>query len=265
MIKKMMFFTLIVVVTSCSSVMLTGRKQLNLVTDEQVLALSDSSYKSFMQTAIASAKSVESARITRVGSKLAKAVESYMKTNGLEQDLKNYSWSFKLVKDTSVNAFCMPGGKIVVYEGILPLTKTDAGLAVVIGHEIAHAVAKHANERMSQQLLTSYGASALSSVLKNKSQVTQTLASTVFGLGAEYGIALPYSRKQEYEADRLGLIFMAMAGYDPQEALSFWTRMTSLSKAYVPEFLSTHPSDASRIENLKSVLPESLKYVEVSH
>lgn len=258
MYKKMTLALIVLFLSSCSSVLLTGRKQLNLVSDEQVLALSDSSYLAFMSKAILSVKQVENARVLRVGKKITTAVDAYLYQNGLTDQFKGYSWEFKLVKDTSVNAFCMPGGKIVVYEGILPVTLTDAGLAVVLGHEIAHAIAKHANERMSQQMAASGLASVLSSLMKDKSQTTQTVAMTVFGLGAEYGVALPYSRKQEYEADRLGLIFMAMGGYDPQEAVSFWTRMTALSSgSAMPEFLSTHPSDAKRIANMKKLLPEA--------
>ena len=262
MFKKIFFLSMVVVLAGCSSVLLTGRKQLSLVTDQQVLALSDTSYQSFMASAVLSTKTVENAKVLRVGLKLKDAVETYLKAQGMDSELSNFSWSFKLVKDTAINAFCMPGGKIVVYEGILPVTKTEAGLAVVLGHEIAHAVAKHANERMSQQMVASYGASALSAILQNKSQTTQTVAMTVFGLGAEYGVALPYSRKQEFEADRLGLIFMAMAGYDPQEAIVFWTRMSSTGKAYVPEFLSTHPSDSKRIANMNKVMPEALTFLK---
>jgi predicted Zn-dependent protease len=225
-----------------------------------MLALSDTSYQAFMKTAVKSAKTTESARVTRVGKKITAAVEAYLTQQGASAQLSGYTWTFNLVKDTSVNAFCMPGGKIVVYEGILPVTLDDAGLAVVLGHEIAHAVAKHANERMSQQLLTNYGASTLSALMSKKSTAAQNIAQTVFGLGAEVGVALPYSRKQEYEADRLGLIFMAMAGYDPSQAVAFWERMSAKAKTSTPEFLSTHPSDSKRIAQLKLSLPEAQGY-----
>lgn len=258
--RKLFFLTTILVLTGCSSVLLTGRQQLNLVTDAQVLALSDSSYQSYMATAVISTKTVDNARVLRVGKKITSAVEAYLKVQGLTDQIAGYSWKFSLVKDTSVNAFCMPGGKIVVYEGILPITQTDAGLAVVLGHEIAHAVAKHANERMSQQLALNTGLSTLSTLLSQKSQTTQTVAALVFGLGAEFGVTLPYSRKQEYEADRLGLIFMAMGGYDPQEAIGFWNRMAAKSGSAMPEFLSTHPSDAKRIANMQKIMPEALTY-----
>jgi len=260
MLKKSGILFLICFLASCSSVPLTGRKQLLLVSESEVLALSDTSFKAFILSATPSTKTSESARVLRVGKKIATAVETYLAQKGLSSQISGYSWEFKLVKDTSVNAFCMPGGKIVVYEGILPVTKDDAGLAVVIGHEIAHAVAKHANERMSQQMLTNYGATALSTIMTKKPEAAKTIAQTVFGLGAEYGVALPFSRKQEYEADHLGLIFIAMAGYDPAEAVSFWERMSTQSKNSMPEFLSTHPSDARRIANLKAELAEARTY-----
>jgi predicted Zn-dependent protease len=260
MIKKITLFVAILLLVSCSSVLLTGRKQLLLVSDAEVLSLSLTSYQTYMQTAIPSKKTLEANQVLRVGQKITTAVESYLSQQGLSEQINGYSWEFRLVKDTSVNAFCMPGGKVVVYEGILPVTKTEAGLAVVIGHEIAHAVAKHANERMSNQLLTNYGTATLNGLMSKSPEAAKTIGNTVFGLGAEYGVALPFSRKQEYEADRLGLIFMAMAGYDPAQAVSFWERMTAQSKNSMPEFLSTHPSDAKRIAKLKELLPEALTF-----
>ena len=250
---------LVIFISACSTVALTGRKQLLLVSDSEVLSLSSTSFKEYMATAKVSTNKTNSAMVTRVGKNIAAAVESYLKSQGLSSEIQNFAWEFYLVKDTSVNAFCMPGGKIVVNEGILPYTKTEAGLAIVVGHEVAHAVAKHSAERMSQQLLVSYGGQALGALLSKKSAATQTLAGQVFGLGANYGVMLPYSRKNENEADRMGLIFSAMAGYDPQVAVDFWQRM-SQGGASVPEFFSTHPSDATRIANIKKVMPEALKY-----
>ncbi|MEG1188758.1 MAG: M48 family metallopeptidase, partial [Bacteroidales bacterium] len=159
-------------------------------------------------------------------------------------------------QDKTPNAFCLPGGKVVVYDGILPYTKTETGLAVVLGHEIAHAVAKHSNERISQQMLVQTGGSVLNALLGAKSTTTQNIVSSIYGLGANYGVMLPFSRKQEYEADKLGLIFMAMAGYNPAEAVEFWNRMSNGSTASTPEFMSTHPADANRIKYLRSILPE---------
>jgi len=258
MMKKLALYFILVFLVGCSTVPLTGRRQLLLVSDAEVMALSDSSYKSYMATAVKSSKTTENTRVSRVGNKLAAAVEAYLKQEGLSAQINGYNWSFSLIKDTSVNAFCMPGGKIVVYEGILPVTLDDGGLAVVVGHEIAHAVAKHSSERMSHQLLTNYGATTLGALMSTKSSSAQAIAQTVFGLGAEMGVALPYSRKQEYEADRLGLIFMAMAGYNPAQAISFWQRMSAKSgSSSMPAFLSTHPSDAKRIANLNALLPEA--------
>lgn len=248
------------IISGCGSVPITGRKQMLLVSDSEVLTLSLQQYDEFIKTAPLSTNKTNTAMVERVGRKIANAVEAYLKNNGYESELANYKWEFKLVQSTDANAFCMPGGKIVVYEGILPITKDETGLAVVLGHEVAHAVAKHANERMSQQVATQYGGAALGSVLSGSSAAVQTITSTVYGLGTEYGIMLPYSRKQELEADKLGLIFMAMAGYNPSYAQGFWERMSQNSAGGTPEFMSTHPSDASRISQIQKDLPEAMKY-----
>jgi predicted Zn-dependent protease len=175
--------------------------------------------------------------------------------------LEGYAWEFNLVEDEAVNAWCMPGGKVVVFTGILPVTRDATGLAVVMGHEIAHAVANHGNERMSQGLMVQMGGTALSKALEDKPEETRNLFLTSFGLGTQVGVLLPYSRLHENESDHLGLIFMAMAGYDPRSAVDFWERMaTQKSGGAPPEFLSTHPSDKTRIENIKSLLPEALRY-----
>lgn len=251
----------LILLSNCSSVPVTGRKQMLLVSDSEVLTLSLQEYDDFMKTAPKSADKINTALVQKVGKNIANAVESYLKANGMADQISNYAWDFNLVKSADVNAFCMPGGKIVVYEGILPITKDETGLAVVLGHEVAHAVAKHANERMSQQLATQYGSTALGVALGNSSSTVQTLASSVYGLGAQYGVMLPYSRKQELEADKLGLIFMAMAGYNPELAESFWVRMSQNSgDNKTAEFMSTHPSDDTRIKKIKEDLPEALQY-----
>lgn len=258
---SILFLTL----SSCSSVPLTGRKQVLLVSDQEVLTLSLQEYGEFMKTAPKSTDKANTALVNKVGRNIANAVESYLKANGMESMLSEYAWEFNLVKSPEVNAFCMPGGKIVVYEGILPITKDETGLAVVLGHEVAHAVAKHANERMSQQMLQQYGGAALGVALSGTSGTVQNVANSVYGLGAQYGVMLPYSRKQELEADKLGLIFMAMAGYNPQEAEGFWTRMSNKSGgASVAEFQSTHPSDETRIKKIRESLPEAMKYYKGS-
>lgn len=256
---------LFLILSSCSSVPLTGRKQVLLVSDQEVLTLSLQEYGEFMKTAPKSTDKANTALVNKVGRNIANAVESYLKANGMESMLSEYAWEFNLVKSPEVNAFCMPGGKIVVYEGILPITKDETGLAVVLGHEVAHAVAKHANERMSQQMLQQYGGAALGVALSGTSGTVQNVANSVYGLGAQYGVMLPYSRKQELEADKLGLIFMAMAGYNPQEAEGFWTRMSNKSGgASVAEFQSTHPSDETRIKKIREALPEAMKYYKES-
>jgi len=249
-----------IALVSCSKVLITGRKQLLLVSDTEVLSMSATAYKQFIDSVPKSKNIVKSQMVSRVGSNISKAVESYLKANGLESEIANLKWEFNLVKDTTVNAFCMPGGKVVVYEGILPMTKTEGGLAVVMGHEIAHAVAKHSNERLSQQMMASFGSGLADVLLSNKSTVTRQTIGILYGLGAQVGVILPYSRKHEYEADRLGLIFMAMSGYDPNEAIAFWERMAANGSGSVLEFMSTHPSDENRILKMKAVLPEALSY-----
>lgn len=245
---------------ACSTVPVTGRKQMLLVSDSEVLTLSLQQYNEYMKTAPKSTDAKNIALVQKVGRNIANAVDTYLKNNGMASTAAEFSWEFNLIKSNQVNAFCMPGGKIVVYEGILPYTKDETGLAVVLGHEVAHAVAKHSNERMSQQMLTELGGQALGVALNTQSAETQRLASAVFGVGSQYGVALPFSRKQELEADELGLIFMAMAGYDPRQAPSFWERMSASGGANVPEFQSTHPSDNTRIKKINDALPGALKY-----
>lgn len=259
--KRIILYALLVVtLVSCSTVLLTGRKQLSLVSDSEVLTSSFQSYKQFIDSVPASKDKVNTALVKKVGLNISKAVEAYLNANGMSADAATYAWEFNLVKDTAVNAFCMPGGKVVVFEGILPVTKNETGLAVVLGHEIAHAVAKHSNERMSQQMVVQYGSALTNILISNKPAATQNTINMVYGLGAQYGYMLPYSRKHELEADRLGLIFLAMAGYDPNQAVAFWERMAANSKGAPMEFMSTHPSDATRIAQIKQYLPEALSY-----
>jgi len=246
-------------ISNCSTVPITGRKQLSLVSNQEVLTLSLQQYGEFMKEAHKSTNTNNEALVQRVGRNIANAVETFLKNNGYSDLIADYSWEFNLVKSTEVNAFCMPGGKIVVYEGILPYTQNETGLAVVLGHEVAHAVAKHANERMSQQMASQLGGVALNVALMNKSEEVQSMAMAVYGLGAQFGVMLPFSRKQELEADHLGLIFMTMAGYDPRQAPAFWERM-SQQGGKTPEFLSTHPSDERRMNELEKEMPEAMKY-----
>lgn len=239
----------------CSSVPLTGRKQVLLVSDSEVLSSSLTQYNDYIKTAKKSTNTTQTAMVVRVGKKIAAATEAYLKANGMSPEIKNFAWEFNLVQDAQVNAFCMPGGKIVVYEGLMKLVSSDDELAVVIGHEVAHAVAKHSNERMSQQVMAQYGAAILGAVVSDKSAAVQKAAETVYGIGAQYGVMLPFSRKHESEADYMGLVFMTMAGYNPDVAVGFWQKMSAGSGGSVPEFMSTHPSDATRIADIEKELP----------
>ena len=254
---------IVAALSSCSTVAVTGRKQLLLVSDSEVMSLSNQSFKQYMTTAKPSTDAMQTAMVARVGRRIANAVENYLRANGMSSELQNYAWEFHLIQSKEANAFCMPGGKIVVYEGLLPYTQTEDALAIVLGHEVAHAVAKHSAERMSHQLLANYGAQALGVLMTNKPSTTQTLAQQVYGLGANYGVMLPYSRKNESEADHMGLIFAAMAGYNPEVAVSFWTRMASIGSS-TPEFFSDHPSDVTRIAQIKKEIPEALKYYKTN-
>ena len=243
--------------SGCGAVPLTGRRQVLLVSDQEIFQAGLVQYNEYLAGATLSSDKTSTSIVKNVGTKLAVATESYLHANGYESEISNFAWEFNLVKDTQVNAFCMPGGKIVVYEGLLTVAKTEAELAVVLGHEIAHAVAKHSNERMSQQILAEYGMAILSGALSKKSAAVQETATTVFGLGAQLGMMLPYSRKHEYEADYMGIVFMEIAGYDSAAAVEFWQKMASLGGSSVPEFLSTHPSDAKRIANLQKNMEQA--------
>ncbi len=252
---------LIFIVIACQTVPLTGRRQLSIIPAGEILSMSATSYKDFLSEHSVITGTADAAMIKRVGIRIQRAVEKYFSEHNLSDRLQGYQWEFNLVDDKAVNAWCMPGGKVVVYTGILPIAKDDKGLAVVMGHEIAHAVANHGDERMSQGLVTQMGGMALSTALANKPKQTTDLFMTAFGIGTQVGVLLPYGRLQESEADRLGLIFMAMAGYDPHEAPLFWQRMSAGKQGQAPpEFLSTHPADQTRISNLEKQMPEALSY-----
>ena len=259
-LKYTLFISILAVLfQACGSVPIIGRKQLLLVPDQEVLALSFQQYQEFMSNAPVERNTKNAQMVERVGRRIATAVETFYRNNGYESELKNFSWEFNLVKSKDVNAFCMPGGKIVVYEGLLPITQDETGLAIVMGHEIAHAVAKHSNERISQQMALQYGGQIAGGLLGNN-QAAQQIGGLVFGLGGQYGVMLPYARKHEYEADELGIIFMAMAGYDPRVAVDFWTRMSQAGGSSVAEFMSTHPSDQNRIARIQEHMPKALEY-----
>jgi predicted Zn-dependent protease len=248
-------------VASCSSVALTGRKQLNLIPDSELMSASTQQYDAFLKENKLSTDAQQADVVKKVGARIQAAVERYAQQEKRTKDLQGYAWEFNLVESDQVNAWCMPGGKVVFYSGIMPVCKDETGVAVVMGHEVAHAVAKHGAERMSQGLVLQMGGAALGAALTKQPKETQALWMGAFGAGAEYGVMLPFGRGQESEADHLGLIFMAMAGYDPNQAVSFWQRMSQASGGEKPpEFMSTHPSDETRIRKIQERLPEAMKY-----
>lgn len=265
-IRRLLLLPLLAIallLSSCgttSTVPVTGRKHTLLVDDAQVLSLSTQQYSEFMKTAPLSKNANNSALVKKVGQKLAAAVETYLNNSGFSAEVKNFAWEFNLVQDKQVNAFCMPGGKIVVYEGLLPVTQDETSLAVVLGHEIAHAVAKHSAEQMSTQIRQQYGTEILTQILGQYNQNMAGLANLAAQMGFSFA-NLKYSRENETEADYMGLIFMAMAGYDPQLAVPFWQRMAAASgNANQSDLFSDHPSDAKRIAALQKAMPDALKF-----
>ena len=246
----------LVIMPSCTTVPITGRRQLSLVSDKEVLSASLTEYRSYMGSAKVSGDKERSAQVVRVGRRIAAATESYLRGHGQGGEVANFAWEFNLVQDAEVNAFCMPGGKIVVYTGLMALVASDDELAVVLGHEVAHAVAKHSNERMSQQMLATAGAAAATEAVGRIDATKRDAAATVFGLGTQYGVMLPFSRRHESEADYMGLALMTMAGYDPGAAVGFWSKMAAKGGSSMPAILSSHPSDASRIAAIQKALPE---------
>ena len=252
-----------IVFSACGTsrvVPVTGRRQKVYSNNSEILTQSLTQYKNYVGSAKLSTNAANTAMVKRVGQKLASAVETYLRNNGYADEVNNYNWEFNLVADNQVNAFCMPGGKIVVYEGLLPVTQTEAALAVVLGHEIAHAVAYHSSEQMQKQSNINVIGQAASSILASGVGVnTANTVAQLYGLGSQVA-TLKYSRDNETEADHIGLIFSAMAGYDPNEAVTFWQRMAANSTNNRATWLSTHPSDAQRIAYINKILPEAMKY-----
>ena len=256
-----MLATMMVSCGTTSTVPITGRQQTLMVSDGEVLSLASQQYQEFMKSAKLSTNTTNTNLVKRVGQKLATAVNNYLNNNGLSAEVKNFSWEFNLVQDKQVNAWCMPGGKIVVYEGLLPVTQDEASLAIVVGHEIAHAVAKHSAEQLSTQMKQQQGLQIGAAVagMLGMGTNTQSILAAVVSQGFSFK-NLSYSRDHESEADHMGLIFAAMAGYDPQVATTFWQRMAASSTSQTAEFLSDHPSDATRIKQIQGWMPEALKY-----
>ena len=263
-IKTILLSLAAALLVSCGTtktVPITGRPQSLMMSDGDVLSLSTQQYQEFMKTAKLSTNAANTAMVKRVGQNLATAVTNYLNANGMAADVQNFKWTFNLVENKEANAWCMPGGLICVYEGILPLTQDEPSLAIVLGHEIAHAVARHSAEQMSTQIKQQYGMQIGAAVLggmgvgSNTSSIIQAIAAQGFNFKN-----LSYSRNHESEADHMGLIFAAMAGYDPQVAVAFWQRMAAASNNQRSEFLSDHPSDATRIKQIQGWMPEALKY-----
>ena len=246
---------------ACERNAITGRNQLSLVPESQVQAMALTQYSSFLNAnkVLVAASNKNAAMVKNVGARLVNAITNYYAQNNLSQELAGYNWEVNLVEDKSINAWCMPGGKIVVYTGLLPVTQNETALAIVMGHEIAHALTKHGSERMSQGLLQQLGGVALQVAVKDKPAETQNLFNTAYGVGSNVGIMLPFSRKNELEADKFGLMFAALAGYNPREAIPFWQRMSAIGGQKPPEFLSTHPTDERRIYELQAMMDDVVK------
>ena len=245
---------------ACSKVPFTNRRQVSLLPESELISLSLNEYKGFLKENPAiQAQDPRAAMVKRCGQRIEAAATSYLQKHKLSKRIQGYAWEFNLVDDKAVNAWCMPGGKVVVYTGLLEVTKNEEALAIVMGHEIAHAIARHGNERMSQQLMVQAGGVALQVALSNQNAQTRSIFQQAYGVGAGVGIILPYSRLHETEADKLGLVFAAMAGYDPREAPRFWQRMAAQGGPKPPMLLSTHPSNEQRIKDLNAFMPEALK------
>lgn len=246
--------------TSCHRNPITGRSQLTLVSEKQVQSLALTEYQKFLNSnKVAPATNADGEMVKRVGRRIADAIGQYYSDHGAPDALKGYTWEFNLVESKEINAWCMPGGKVVVYTGLLPVTKNETALAIVLGHEITHAVAGHGRERMSNQLLAQ-GIGIVGDVALGGNPATADIFNQVYAPTAQVAVILPYSRKYEYEADHYGLIFAAMAGYDPREAIPFWQRMAALGGQKPPVLLSDHPADTSRIQKLQELMPEALTY-----
>lgn len=249
------------IILSCSTVPITGRKRVNIVSDSEILPASFAQYEGFLKENKISTDVKMTNEIQSVGMNISKAVDQFMRANGMVSEADSYRWEFNLIDDATVNAWCMPGGKVVFYTGILPMCGNTDGIAAVMGHEVAHAFAKHGQERMT----TAYGqqlggvAVALGTGVSGQSEESQILWNTIYGVGSQVGM-LAYSRTHETEADKLGMVFMIMAGYNPEEAIQVWVRMKQNSGgSSQPEFLSTHPSNDTRIANLKAYLPTAIE------
>lgn len=264
MVRKItLFFLAAATLIACSKNVVTGRNQFKLVPEAELQSMAVQQYQQFLSSnrVVAPSADRDAEMVRRVGQRIATSVMQYYRNQGLGEQLEGYKWEYNLVQDKNANAWCMPGGKIVVYTGLLPITQNEAALAVVIGHEVSHAIFQHGNERMSQGLMQQLGGVALSVALSSQPAAAQNLFMQAYGLGSQVGVLLPFSRKHELEADRYGLRWAAMAGYNPREAIALWQRMEQASNGNKPpEFLSTHPTEENRIAQLQKYMPEALQY-----
>ncbi|VXA96220.1 putative Zn-dependent protease [Flavobacterium sp. 9AF] len=253
---KIILGLVFVLIFSCAKNPFTGKNTLALVPNSQILPMAFQQYNQFLSENKVITGTKDAKRVETVGMKIKTAAERWLNANGYSNYLEGYAWEYKLVDDKAVNAWCMPGGKIVFYTGIMPICKDDAGMATVMGHEVAHALANHGQQRMSAGLLQQAGAAGVAIATGNKSAEEQQLWMTAYGAGTQFGGMLPFSRSHESEADRIGLVLMAIAGYNPDTAVAFWERMAAQSGGQAPpEFMSTHPSNETRINQIKELLP----------
>jgi predicted Zn-dependent protease len=248
----------LIAIVACSTNPFTGKSTLALVPNSEILPSAFQQYSQFLSENKVVSGTTDARKVSEIGNKIRVAAQKWLTANGQSDYLNNYQWDYNLVESKEVNAWCMPGGKIVVYSGILPITKNDSGLATVMGHEVSHALANHGQQRMSAGLLQQLGGAGLAVATGGKSAETQQLAMTAYGAATQLGGLLPFSRAHESEADKIGLILMAIAGYNPEDSIVFWERMSAASAGNKPpEFMSTHPSDATRIANLRRMIPEA--------
>ncbi|MGB0979054.1 MAG: M48 family metallopeptidase [Croceimicrobium sp.] len=259
--RKYLLISSLLVLGACKTVPLTGRKQVSLIPGSQMNAMAVNQYQQVLSESKVLRGTPEANMVNSVGQKISQAVEQYLRQKGHAEMIKDFKWEFNLIEENVANAWCMPGGKVAFYTGILPICQDEAGIAVVMGHEVAHAIANHGSERMSQGLIQQFGGTALQVAIKEQPEKTQGLYMAAYGIGSQYGAMLPFSRLHESEADEMGLVFMAMAGYDPREAPKFWERMAANSGgSQPPEFMSTHPSNQTRIKDLNANMGEAMKY-----
>jgi len=261
--KNIALFLIGLMFYSCSTVPITGRKRINFVSDANVLPTSFAQYAGFLKENTLSTDVAKTTEIKEVGARISKAVDRYMRANNMTKEANSYRWEFNLIEDKTVNAWCMPGGKVVFYTGILPIAANTDGIAAIMGHEVAHAFAKHGQERMSTGTIAQLGgvATQIYTGTAIKDPKKAQMFNMLYGVGSQLG-TLKFSRTHETEADRLGLVFMLMAGYNGTEAAEVWVRMSQRGGQAPPEFLSTHPSNQSRIADLKAYLPKAKIYAK---